>query len=178
MAEVVQLATINELLGRCIEDSVKRAVAEQVEAALGNGVQRACDEVQTRIHKMVESALRSLTVEGERIIEHTCERIVEATNKAMDEMPVTIQESLMEMTKENETLFRRRAAEWVVEMHEEAQAGLDAVRKKFLEETGAAAKATCDRNLFDYRSEFENHVNRCFQGVAERLSAPITIMRQ
>ena len=201
MADVVQGALINEMLGRFIEDSVSRAVSEHVRAQtdeadrkvkevietgtsrLDTAMQQANNEIQIRIQQMVEQGLRSLTAEGERLVQRTCERIVETTQKAMNDLPVTIQESLMEMTKENEIMFHRRAEEWILQLQAEGAASMGAalqtqvegLRKKLLQETGDAAKAICDRNLFDFRSEFENHVNRCFQGVADRLSAPLTL---
>jgi hypothetical protein len=201
MAEVVQVATINEMLGRFIEDSVNRAIGERLlaqteeadrkvkemietgTARLDSAMQQACGEIQTRIRKMVEEGLGSLTSEGERLVEHTCGRIVETAQKVLDELPVTIQESAMEMNKENETLFRRRCEEWIVQLQGDStesmvaalKTQLESLRHKMLEETAESAKAICDRNLFDVRSEFENHVNRCFQGMADRLSVPLTL---
>ena len=46
------------------------------------------------------------------------------------------------------------------------------------------AKAICERNLFDFRFEFGNHVTQAFQGMAQRLTDPLpqlkdlTAMRQ
>lgn len=207
MADATHGVMINEILGRFIEESVNRAIDDRLtrlteetetrmQQVIDSGaerfeatIQRASDELQIRIYHMVEQGLHSLTAEGERLVQQTCDRIVETAQKSVEDLPVIIQESLMEMTQENEILFRQRSVQWIGQLQDDALAGMDELRAKFLEETAqaakaicddtaASAKAICDRNLFDVRSDFENHVHRCFQGAAERLAEPFNFVVQ
>jgi hypothetical protein len=197
MSEQIQGAMVHEMLGRFIEESVARALQDQMAkmaelaekraeevaagtAKLNETLERATEDIQKRIHQMVEQGLRTLTMEAERLMERNAQRIEEMRQKAMDDIPVTIQESLMQMTHENETIFHRRAEEWMAQFRAEqsadmsmvVQAQFEAIRRSMLEEVAQSAKVICDRNLFDVRSDFENHVNRSFQNAAERLTAP------
>jgi hypothetical protein len=198
MSEQSQGAMVHEMLGRFIEEAVNRAVQDQmskmtavaekrVDEALANGaskmsqsLDRAAHDIQMRIHQVVEQGLRTLTTEAERLVERNIQRVQEVSRQSLDDVPVTIQESLMQMTQENESMFRRRAAEWMEQFRAEQtadmslvlQAQFEAVRRSMLEEIAQSAKTICDRNLFDFRSDFENHVTRSFQTVAERLNAP------
>jgi exonuclease VII large subunit len=200
MSEQIQGAMVHELLGRFIEEAVERAVQGQMNkmaelaekrageivaegaVKLNQTLERATSDIQKRIHQLFEQGLRTLTTEAERLVERNSQRVQEISQKALDDIPVTIQESLMQMTHENETLFHRRAEEWIgqfraeqsAEMSLVLQAQFEAVRRSMLEEVAQSAKAICDRNLFDFRSDFENHVNRTFQHAAERLTAPFT----
>jgi hypothetical protein len=198
MPEQSQPATVHEVLGRFIEEAVARAVQDQMgkmadiaekrahevvaagEAKLNQTLDRAATDIQKRIHQMMEQGLRTMIAEGERLVERNAQRVQEISQKAMDDMPVTIQESLMQMTQENETIFHRRAEEWMAQFRAEqsadmsmvVQAQFEAIRRSVLEEVAQSSKAICDRHLFDVRSDFENHVNRSFQHAAERLTVP------
>jgi predicted P-loop ATPase/GTPase len=198
MSEQNQGAMVHEMLGRFIEEAVARAVqdqmnkmadlaekrADEVVAAgavrLNQTLDRTASEIQKRIHQMVELGLRTITMEAERLVERSTERVQEISRKAMDDMPVAIQEALMQMTQENEVIFHRRAEEWMNQFRAEqsadmsmvVQAQFEAIRRSVLEEVAQSSKAICDRNLFDVRSDFENHVNRSFQHAAERLTVP------
>jgi Na+/phosphate symporter len=174
-------------------DSAEKRVEEVVAAGtakFNQSLDRAAADIQERIadiqkridqiDQMVELGLRTLTTEGERLVERNTQRMQEISQKALDEAPVTIQDCLMQMNQENEIMFHRRAEEWIgqfraeqtAEMSLALQAQFEAVRGSVLEDVAQSAKAICDRNLFDFRSDFENHVNRTFQHAAERLTAP------
>lgn len=199
MADQGQGALVHEMLGRFIDEAVSKAVEVRIgsltemaerhieeivhkgAATLAQAMENTNTEIQTSIHKMVEQGIRSLTTEAESIVERTGHRINELSAKILDDMPVTLQETLMQMTHENEVMFQRRAAEWMEQFRAEQgadinvalQAQFEAVRRSMLEEVTQSAKGICDRNLFDFRSEFENHVSRSFQSIAERLVSPI-----
>ena len=199
MATTDHGTNMQDMLGQFINEAVIKAVAEQtrqvadvarkeVNQIVGSAVtrvnevtQEATFEMQLRIHKMVEQSLARLSMEGERIIEQSCKRLEDERSKVLDDLPVALQESLMQMNRENETIFQRRSEEWLRQMNEQQtvrlndtlQAQLRTIRQSLLEDTAASARAICDRNLFDVRSEFENHVNRCLQGISERLSQPM-----
>jgi predicted P-loop ATPase/GTPase len=202
MSEQSQGAMVHEILGRFIEEEVARSVQEQMvkmadvvekraedlmaagatrlNQTLNQTLDRATADIEKRVHQMVETGLRKMTTEAERLVERNAQRVQEVSQKTIDDMPVTIQESLMQMTHENETIFHRRAEEWMAEFRAEqsadmslvVQAQFDAMRRSMLEEVAQSSKAICDRNLFDVRSDFENHVSRSFQNLAERLTAP------
>jgi pyruvate-formate lyase len=198
MSEQIQGAMVHEMLGRFIEEAVERAVqgqlnkmAEMAEkrieeivaagaAKLNQTLERGTSDIQERIHQLFEQGLRTLTSEVERLAERNSQRVQEISQKALEDIPVTIQESLMQMTQENEAMFHRRAEEWSGQFRAEQtaeislvlQAQFEAMRRSMLEEVAQSAKDICDRNLFDFRSDFENHVNRTFQHAAERLMAP------
>jgi hypothetical protein len=189
----------HDMLGRFIDEAVARALQDQMgkmvevaekraegvvaagAAKLNLTLDRASADIQKRIHQMIEQGLRTLTAEAERLVERNSERVQAISSKALEDIPVTIQESLMQMTQENETMFHRRAEEWMGEFRAERtadisqglQAQVEVIRRSMLEEVAQSAQAICDRNLFDFRSEFENHVNRSFQHAAERLTAPM-----
>ncbi len=164
------------MLGKFIDEAVNKAVAERLDGLMGDMERR----IQEVIDKKTSALNDSMQNASERIVESTCARLMEAIGKAMEDLPVTIQETLMQMTQETETMFRQRAEEWMQQLQadntttagEAIQAQFEALRQKTLQETTESARAICDRNLFDVRSEFENHVNRTFVGVAERLTAP------
>jgi hypothetical protein len=206
MSEQSQGAMIHEMLGRFIEEAVARSVQEQLgkmaewaekratdlaekraEEILAAGAEklnqtfdRATSEIQTRVQEMVELGVQTMSTEAERLVERNAQRVQEISQKLQDDMPVAIQESLMQMTQENETIFHRRAEEWMTQFRAEqsadmsmvVQAQFEAIRRSVLEEVAQSSKAICDRNLLDVRSDFENHINRSFQSAAERLSAP------
>ncbi len=191
---------IQERLGRFIDEAVNRAVQDQMsrladlaqahaEEVVAAGAARfnqtldsAASGIQKRIDQMVEQGLRRITGEAEQLLERNIQRFQETSQKTLHDAPVTMQESLMQMIQESETLFHRRAEEWIsqfraeqdADMSSALQAQCQALRRGTLEEVAQSAKAICDRNLFDIRSDFENHVNRSFQHVAERLTAPFT----
>ena len=184
---------VHEMLGRFIEEAVTRAVEsrlEQLNAEVDRraqeAVEKACREMQSRVHHMVELGLRSLTTEGEEAVRFACERLAETGRKATEDLPVTIQEVMSQMLREHETTLRRRAENWMRQLEAESTASIsasietqfEASRKRVIAETSEAAHAICDRNLFDFRSEFENHVSRSFQSVADRLTAPLTLRPQ
>jgi vacuolar-type H+-ATPase subunit H len=158
-----------------IEQGLCTLTAE-AERLVERNTQRAQETSQ-----MIEQGLCTLTAEAERLVERNSERVQAISSKALDDIPVTIQESLMQMTQENEILFHRRAEEWMGQFRAERtadisqglQAQVEVMRRSMLEEVAQSAKAICDRNLFDFRSEFENHLNRSFQHAAERLNAPM-----
>jgi gas vesicle protein len=204
MSEQRPGAMVHEMLGRFIEEAVNRAVQDQINkmadlaeqraeevvaagtAKWSQTLDRATSDIQKRIHHMVEhmveQGLSTLTTEAERLVERNTQSMQEISRKSLDDIPVTIQESLMQMSLENEAMFRGRAMEWMsqlcaeqtAEMSLVLQAQFEAVRRSMLEEVAQSARAICDRNLFDIRSDFENHVNRSFQNMAERLTAPFT----
>ena len=162
-------------ISQMIEQGLCTLTAE-AERLVERNTQRAQETSQ-----MIEQGLCTLTAEAERLVERNSERVQAISSKALDDIPVTIQESLMQMTQENEILFHRRAEEWMGQFRAERtadisqglQAQVEVMRRSMLEEVAQSAKAICDRNLFDFRSEFENHVNRSFQHAAERLNAPM-----
>jgi hypothetical protein len=165
---------------------IQERIAQMIKQGLGTltaeaeRLDRTSAEIQERITPMIEQGLGTLTTEADRLAERNTQRLEEISHKVLDDMPVTIQESLMQMTQENEAMFHRRAEEWMTQFRAEQtadmsqvlQAQFEAVRRSMLEEVAQSAKAICDRNLFDVRSDFENHINRTFQYAAERLAAP------
>jgi hypothetical protein len=171
-----QGALVHEMLGKFIDEAVNKAVTERLNVLMAE-TERRVREVSD---KNTASLNESMEKASERIFASTCQRLMEAIGKAMEDLPVTIQETMMQMSQETETMFRRRAEEWMQQLQadntasagEAIQAQFEALRKKTLQETTESARAICDRNIFDFRSEFENHVNRTFVGVAERLTAP------
>ncbi|GEM_PF-5758529 len=198
MSEQIQGALVHEMLGRFIEEAVDRAVTAQMDkmaeragkraeeaiaagaAKMAEMLDRASADMQKRIHRITEQSMRTMTTEAERMVERNVQRMQEACQKTMDDAPVTIQETLMQMIQENEALFHRRAEDWMAQFRAEQaadmsmvlQAQFEAVRRSMLEEVAQSAKAITDRNLFDFRSDFQNHMNRTFQHAAQRLTAP------
>jgi hypothetical protein len=183
---LMQMTQENEtLFHRRAEEWMSQFRAEQ-SADMSLAVQAQLETVRRSILEE-ERRLGTLTAEAERLMEANTQRMQQLsqnTLKALDDVPGTIQEFFTRMTQENETLFHQRAEEWMSQFRTEQTAGmtlvlqaqLEAVRRSILEEVAQSAKAICDRNLFDIRSDFENHVTRSFHSVAERLTAPL--MRQ
>jgi len=181
---LMQMTQENEtLFHRRAEEWMSQFRAEQ-SAEISLVLQAQLEAVRVSILEE-ERRLGTLTTEAQRLMEGNTQRMQELsqnTLKALDDVPVTIQEFFTRMTQENETLFHQRAEEWmsqfraeqIADMSSVLQAQLEVLRRSILDEVAQSAKAICDRNLFDIRSDFENHVTRSFHSAAERLTAPFT----
>jgi DNA anti-recombination protein RmuC len=191
MSDSAQGALVHEMLGRFIEEAVSKAVRHEMDslaekaqetvkgvieagaAHLAKALEGSEADFQTRIRKMVAQGMATLSAEAERF----SQQIREESARAVEDLPVAVQGPLLQMTQESEKLFHRRADDWMEQFQAEQTAelseALQALRQSVLEDVAQSAKGLCDRNLIDFRSEFENHVNRCFQGAAERLTAPL-----
>ena len=171
MSDLNQGTLVHEMLGRFIEEAVGKAVREQVDV-LTHAAQKS---VEAAVEQILEQSKAKMAAE----VELTRQRIREESQKAMDDLPLTAQGSLMQMMQESETMFQRRTAEWseqfcgeqAAELSEGAKAHMAELCKKTLGEMAESAQAVRERSLVDFRAEFQNHFNGCLQSAAERLTA-------
>ncbi len=179
---------VTDMLGMFIESAVQQAVSRQIAEQAKQGIEDAVseqierlrqasvalgDKLEIRAIGIAQNCARNLEKEADQILEKACHRIAERRQEILDDM----QEPVMELMLESQELFRERATDYLEQLKDEQTlafaAAIKSMRTVLLAETETASQMICDRNLSEFSGQFELQVDRCFQGVAENLAAPV-----